>query len=217
MFSFIARLGAVGSSKGKRFRRSEEFMKMSRWIVAFAIFVLAGCATETIHTDYDCRADFSKLKTFAWVPDMKQESKDPRVDNAVTDARIRSAVEKALIEKGYQRSDAGKANFWVAYQAAIEEKLDSKMTNYPYTTPLTRDIANGNFAQDLTWAYGGSQTFLSQYEEGTLILDIVDPKNKKLMWRGTAKATLAEGRNSEKKEARLNAGVQKIFATFPPK
>ncbi len=181
------------------------------------MFVLAGCATLDIHTDFDCKADFSKLKTFAWVPDMKQESQDPRIDNSLTDSRIRNAVEKALTSKGYQKSDAAPPDFWVAYQAAIEEKLDARMTNYPYATPLTRDIANGNFAQDLTWAYGGSQTFLSRYEEGTLILDVVDPRKRKLMWRGTAKATLSEERDSAKKEARLNAGVQKILATFPPK
>ncbi len=181
------------------------------------MLVLAGCATTEIHTDYDCKADFSGLKTFAWVPDMKQESQDPRIDNEVTDARIRTAVENVLTAKGYRKTEAGQADFWVTYQAAIEEKLDAKMTNFPYTTPSTRDIANGNFAQDLTWAYGGSQTFLSHYEEGTLILDIVNPKDRKLMWRGTAQATLEGGRDSAKKEARLNAGIQKIFATFPPK
>ncbi|MEI7751178.1 MAG: DUF4136 domain-containing protein [Candidatus Omnitrophota bacterium] len=192
-------------------------MKTVQWGIVFVLFVLTGCATTEIHTDYDYKADFSALKTFAWVPDMKQESQDPRVANEVTDAKIRSAVEKALIAKGYQMTDAGQANFWVAYQAAIEEKFDARMTNYPYTTPSTRNIANGNYAQDLTWAYGGSKTFLSHYEEGTLILDIVDPQGKKLMWRGTAQATLEGGRDSAKKDARLNAGIQKIFATFPPK
>ena len=185
--------------------------------MVLGMFVIVGCATMDIHTDYDCSADFSKLKTFAWVPDMKQESQDPRIDNEVTDAKIRNAVEQALTAKGYQKSDAGPADFWVAYQAAIEEKLDPRMTDYPYATPSTRNIANGNFAQDLTWAYGGSQTFLSHYEEGTLILDIVNPKDKKLMWRGTAQATLDEGKDSAKKDARLNANIQKIFAAFPPK
>lgn len=182
------------------------------------VLALAGCATTLdIHTDYDCRADFSKLKTFAWVPDMKQESKDPRIDNAVTDARIRSAVEKVLTTKGYQKVIEGQPDFQVAYQAAIKEKLDAKMTDFPYSTPSMQDIVNGNFSQDMMWAYGRSQTFLSQYEEGTLILDIVDPKKKKLMWRGTAKATVVEERDPAKKEARLHEGVQQIFVAFPPK
>ena len=168
-------------------------MKRIRWGVVPVMLVLAGCATMDIHSDFDCKADFSKLKTFSWV------------------------VEKVLATKGYQKSDVGQSDFLVAYQAAIEKKIDTRMTRFPYETPSTRDIASGNFAQDLTWAYGGSQTFLSQYEEGTLILDIVDPQKKKLMWRGTAKATLSEGRDSAKKEARLNEGVQKIFETFPPK
>ena len=192
-------------------------MKMTRSGMVAMMLVLAGCATIDVHSDFDTRADFSGLKTFAWVPDMKQASQDPRINNTLTDSRIRSAVENALIAKGYQKSDAGQPDFWVAYQAAIEKKLDATVVRAPYATPSTRDIANGHFTQDLTWAYGGSQTFLNQYEEGTLILDIVDPKKQKLMWRGTAKATLEGGRSSAKKEARLNAGVQKIFATFPPK
>ncbi len=193
-------------------------MKRIPWGIAIVIFALAGCvSTEKIHTDFDCKADFSGLKKFAWVPDMKQESQDPRIDNAVTEAKIRNAVEQALAAKGYQKTEAGQADFWVAYQAAIEEKFDARMTQYPYATPSTRSIVNGSYAQDLTWAYGGSKTFLSHYEEGTLILDIVNPKEKKLMWRGTAQATLDGGRDSAKKDARLNAGVEKIFVTFPPK
>lgn len=192
-------------------------MRNIRWSILVLAVTLAGCATAEIHTDYDYKANFSGLKTFAWVPDMKQESTDPRVDNEVTDARIRGAVEEALVAKGFQKSDATQADFWVAYQAAIEEKLDARDTNFPYTTPRTRDISSGNFAQDLTWAYGGTKTILSYYEEGTLILDIVGPKDKKLMWRGTAKATLDGGKYSAQKEARLKEGVRDILATFPPK
>ena len=192
-------------------------MKMTRWGVVFMMLGLAGCATMDIHTDFDNHADFSKLKTFAWLPDMKQQSEDPRIANEETDFRIRNAVEKVLAAKGYRKIETGQPDFWVAYQAAIKDKIDAMTANYPYNAPSMMNLRSGNFVQDLNWAYGGSQTFLSQYEEGTLILDIVNPKDRKLMWRGTAKAVLVKGGDSAKKEARLNDGVQKIFATFPPK
>jgi hypothetical protein len=55
-----------------------------------------------------------------------------------------------------------------------------------------------------------------QYEEGSLILDFVDPQTKQLIWRGSAKAEVDDVKTPEKREALIDEAVQKILKNFPP-
>ena len=57
---------------------------------------------------------------------------------------------------------------------------------------------------------------MQQYEEGTLILDIVDPKNKQLIWRGSAQDEVHFKSSPEKDQTQLNEAVRMMLQTFPP-
>jgi hypothetical protein len=64
--------------------------------------------------------------------------------------------------------------------------------------------------------YGG-QVDVYQYNEGTLIVDIVDAKTNQLVWRGTATKTIDESASPEQREANLKEVVSRIFEKYPPK
>ena len=57
-------------------------------------------------------------------------------------------------------------------------------------------------------------TTATQYEQGTLIVDVVDRARNETVWRGTAQATLDD--NSEVNIDLLNTATEKMFADFPP-
>ena len=61
----------------------------------------------------------------------------------------------------------------------------------------------------------GGRTDVSYYEEGTLVIDIVDTKEKELAWRGLGTATLRE-RDAESQQKFLDATCAKILKDFPP-
>ena len=63
---------------------------------------------------------------------------------------------------------------------------------------------------------GGDETFVTQYEEGTILVDVVDTKTNTLVWRGSGKKAIDENANSAKREANINKAIQKILAEFPP-
>ena len=42
-------------------------MIRSPFLLAAALVALAGCSSVTVRRDYDPAADFSSLKTFAWL------------------------------------------------------------------------------------------------------------------------------------------------------
>ena len=64
------------------------------------------------------------------------------------------------------------------------------------------------------WGPGGTSTY--EYEEGSLILDFVDAKSKKLIWRGAAKAEVNRVNTPEKAEKLISEAVQEILKNFPP-
>ena len=53
------------------------------------------------------------------------------------------------------------------------------------------------------------------YTEGTLIIDLVTPAKKELVWRGTVVGTLTDSK--EKNIQMANEGIAKAFEDYPPK
>ena len=57
----------------------------------------------------------------------------------------------------------------------------------------------------------------TEYDEGTLILDIVDAESRTLIWRGSARAEVSATVAPETREARVREAVRRILEQFPPK
>ena len=91
---------------------------------------------------------------------------------------------------------------------------------------IAEHLGRKDKVQVMNWGYGygphggyrgagGISTY--EYEEGSLILDFVDTKSKKMIWRGVAKADVMNADSPEKIEKLINEAVQKILKNFPPK
>ena len=69
------------------------------------------------------------------------------------------------------------------------------------------------------WGYGGgssiSTTTASTIPVGTLVIDLLDPKEKQLVFRGVATDTLSS--KPEKNTKKIVKSVNKIFEKYPPK
>jgi len=188
-------------------------MKSRVAMMFLGVFLLGGCASMSVSSDYDPKADFSSLKTYDW-EGPQPITGNPRLDNDLLHERIRNAVERELTLKGYRKVTVD-PDFKVAYNVGLENKLDvTTIPTYDYSYPSYYSRVGG-FGR-----YEGyrpsTEVNVYQYEEGTLLLDIVNPETKKLIWRGTAKAEVNAGDSPERKEARVNEAVSKMLAQFPP-
>jgi hypothetical protein len=183
-------------------KHAEEKMKVLVLIVA-ALMVLAGCGSSvSVTTDYDKEADFGKLKSFAWmdvpttaVGDVKAAAER----NTLLDKRIKAAVNKELETKGYEMNEAS-PDFVMMYHVGIDDKINVTDWGYGYPSPY----------------WGGHNVSVYQYTQGTLILDIVDPVAKQLIWRGEAQGTVDPDASPEDREYRLGNAVTKLLESFPP-
>jgi hypothetical protein len=57
-------------------------------------------------------------------------------------------------------------------------------------------------------------TYVENYVEGILLLDVVDAKTNKLLWRAACKAKIDEMRERHKD---IEEAVKKALKSFPPK
>ena len=58
---------------------------------------------------------------------------------------------------------------------------------------------------------------MREWDEGTLVLDVVDGKSSKLVWRASAQAEVStEPPPPEDRDETLNQAVDKMLADFPP-
>lgn len=177
---------------------------------------LASCASMDVNSDWDKLANFEALKTYAWVPGPQPKTGNTRIDSALLDSRIRAAVDNALVAKGYQKDTSGAPTFWVSYQASVEEKLSVMAVDMPYHSPSGAFVGSGVRGTSNWSLHGGAQTMTTQYEEGTLLIDVADPKTQNLMWRGTATDVIDPNASPDKREAKINDAVQQILSQFPP-
>jgi hypothetical protein len=118
-------------------------------------------------------------------------------------------VNQELQTRGYRLVDEN-PDFKVGWHGAIDQKLDVGTMDSYY------GYGWGSWYSPY---YGGGapHTYVREYEEGTLILDVVDAASNKLVWRGTAQAELSSNSSAEKRQERLNEAVSKILEDFPPK
>ncbi len=54
------------------------------------------------------------------------------------------------------------------------------------------------------------------YEEGALVLDIVDVRSNQLAWRGSAQSEIDRTRPENERDRLLNNAVKKVLDRFPP-
>jgi hypothetical protein len=175
-----------------------------------AVFVTGGCSQVSVQTDFDQTADFTALKTYAWYAGEQPTTGDPRVDNPMLDQRVRAAVETTLNEKGFQKTDTA-PDFLLIYHAASSKEIG-----------VTTTTASGYSAGYYGWNYVYAPMWTEQaasytYTQGSLILDVVDAKSEKLIWRGSAQANVDDVNTQQQRKNLMNEAVRGMLAKFPPK
>jgi hypothetical protein len=183
--------------------------KPQQLILSASMIVILCCSSVQVSQDYDPETDFAKLKTFDWQSETQQKTGDVRVDDQLIDSRIRKATERAFTTKGYQRVTQMTPDFYISYQYVIQQKIK--------TDNVRTGIGIGYGSRG---RYGGigvsSGADVSSYDEGLLVIDVIDSGSGKLLWRGKATRSVSSHSDPEKTTQAVNEAVEKILNQFPP-
>jgi len=174
-------------------------------VVPLLVLVLAGCSRITVTAEHDPAANFGALHTYAWRPGPQQGVGDPRFDSTLIDKRVRPAIDRVLAAKGYQMAAPGTAaDFLVGYHAVVRQKTSGQTISRWY-------------GYRVGGARGGPQAYAHDYDEGTLLIDVIDPATMQLLWRGSGTRVVDPQASPEKREQRINEAVDQVLADFPPR
>ena len=176
-----------------------------RAVLGLGLAMLLACSGIRVHEDYDPAADFSRYRTWYWLPPSPSEAR--RVDDDLVEVRVRASVARVLGYRGYLEAPNGEGDFGVGYHAAIEGRVDVRSVDHYY----------GYGRRWGPYAGMASEAAVRQYEEGTLILDVVDSRAQSLVWRGSAQARVRENVEPRERAHRIEEAVERILARFPPR
>jgi len=174
------------------------------FIVLFILGLIVGCATPlVVNYDYDTTYDFTRLKTYDWLPSPPGSQMED-----LTEKRLQHAVETQLDAKGYSQS-AESPDFLIALQGI-------KKTETSGSTAVGASIGvpvGGRGSMSV--GVGKSKPRVKQ--EGTLILDFLDRKDNTKIWQGTATAAIQPKISPEEQQQRINTVVAELLKNFPPR
>jgi hypothetical protein len=168
---------------------------------AVTALALAGCATMNVSSHIERNVNFSEYATYDWGPPDNLPVGDPRLDNnPFFNDYLQGAIEKKLAAKGFERAGAGqRADVLIHYHANVSQKLDVYEVDSRYG-----------------YCYGDCEPQVADYELGTLVVDVVDARTGKVVWRGWAQdAMTGIIDNQDRLEKQVDEGVTKMMSLLP--
>jgi len=186
-------------------------------LVVVAVLALAVAVVQAgvkVRAEFDKEYDFSKVRTFGWHPDgagevklLMREGGDPEQIRARWEPTIKDAVAQELTKRGLAAATSGVPDLYLNY--------------YFLSGPNSEAQTRGQFIGAVPpWGvpdFEMTTTSLKIFEQGTLILDLIDGPKRQIVWRGIAEAEVDRQRTPVEREKRLREAVVELLKKYPPK
>lgn len=165
----------------------------SLFIILITAFIITSCSTVRVNYDFDRATDFNVYKTY----NFHQKGIEKLELNDLDKRRVLTAIDNEMAAKGFTKTETS-PDLVLNVLASSKEKIN---------------IDNGYYG----WGYGpywGSPSRVYQYTSGTIIIDVIDDKNNKLIWQGAGSGLNVS--DLERKSEEIPDAVSEILAKFPP-
>ena len=183
--------------------------RFSTWMLLIVAGSLAAaCASgPKISSDYDPSIDFSQYRTYNYFSPMGIEN--PNYES-ILGQMFRNAIDREMQSRGYQKSDDPDLLM------NVSARLDDKTKVTTYNDPMYGGYYGYRAGfYDPWYGYGATRTHVSQYTEGTVNIDMVDARQKRMVWEGVAIGRVDEDKTNAELRAAIDSGVAEMFAPYP--
>jgi Domain of unknown function (DUF4136) len=173
-------------------------------LAAFLLIPLSLLSGQKVSVDYDKKADFSKFKTYAWVPGTS-------VITAKLDAYLKGGAAQILSSKGLTETEFAKADLLITYDIASDGDVAVGSALDP-----TYAASGGVLLPGQTiWLAPAVGTPASYVRKGSLGFRFLDKAANRVIWTATATAKLSN--TNYNNGHRIDQALNKIFDRYPPK
>jgi hypothetical protein len=178
-------------------------MNRSAKLAILSLLLGSALWAQKVNVGYDKKADFTQFKSYAWMP------RQAPVARPVLAAHIAGATDEELAKKGLQKVDSN-PDLLITQYGGVDAQGGVVATDPTYMT------YGGIPPPDVSVWSGSVPSAVSHAQEGYLTMDVIDARNKQLLWRGKVKVNL-DYEHKEKALAQVNKAVAKLLAKYPPK
>ncbi len=158
-------------------------------LLVAGLAVVGACTpTVKVSSNYDPNVDFFEIGSFTW-----GGIESNRLVSGFDVRRLENALQQELVLQGYQQRARGDV-LAVAYLGVVPGH--KKALEYSHGLYWTETKKN--------------------FQIGNLVLDIIDVRTNRLIWRGTAAAKVEPDVSLEKHERNIRRVARKLVSQFPP-
>ncbi len=208
-------MSRVLASRGGARRLATAFLLTTVAASLALLPVVVSAQKIKVHVERDKKFEFKGLRTWNWHPEgagdvkmLSMSTDDPKPIKKMLDPMVVASVEKALTARGLQKDTASPTDLLVNY--------------YVLVTPATTSTQVGQFLPPVT-DYGiplimgpvTPTTRLKAFEQGTLVIDVVSPARKSVIWRGIAETEVHRDYTPDQRRVRIDKAVQEIVKKLP--
>lgn len=169
-------------------------MKKTIYLALTALLLsgLSACTSYDYYTAAINKTNLSNYHTFAWMP---SENGDSKMNNDLADAKIKDAATNALVSKGLQLNRRN-PDLVVTYSRTVGTGARTNYYSPNYYGGFYPGWGYGYgwgwgyrpyyYAYGMPFAYYGGLTYAEKehYKEGTIIIDLIDTRTRRIVWRG---------------------------------
>ena len=159
------------------------------------LLLLGGCVSTSVSTQPKAvlatGSQTEALQTYAWYQERpKAPAAYDKDYSATLDQHLRTAIEAELAAKGFKKATSANPDVLIAYDVSVSVPLE--MDNRPYMEGFGYSYAymagyRYNYRHNALPGYRA----VDLYKSGTLIIDLINPQTKELMWRGWAEGAIS--------------------------
>jgi hypothetical protein len=203
-----------------------------------------GCVPN-VRTDFDPEAAFGSLRTYAWTDSTVARRRELEDASPFLERRLRRAVDLVLEQRGFRAEPAsGKPDFfvsafvvgpsrnerpwrlWASTRCFGNPRLSLVIYPFGFSRRVPWSRYRDFYRRD-PWGYacsyrlGFGYAWLPVYDQpsdrtpGTLVIDVIDPASKELLWRGWDEGAFLNLGTSPS-QAEVDEIVARVLDKFPP-
>lgn len=177
-------------------------------LLSLFVLLLVGCSMIPVSVDYQPGYDFSQVGRYYWLPTPTDSPPASIYNSPLVSARVEQAVENELLRHGILRTaNRAEADILVSYQIGIEKLVDLDIF-MGLEGSYSRHRGHGGL--------GLLSSHSQEYKEATLVIDLLDPAERRLLWRGMAERRLSAFKNPAEHNAFIAATVAAVLQRYPP-
>ena len=185
-------------------------MKNLKFLVLplLGLLLLGSCVSVKVLADYDKEADFNTYKSYAFYKTGIDKAQISDLDKK----RILNAIDAEMSNRGFVKSK--QPDILISIFTKEKERVNVYNNNFGWGWGWGWGYGYWN-----PWVWGGpgyGGASVSTDTVGSLYIDLIDAKNKELVWQGRGVGTLNNTSKVEKKEERIREFVSQILQKYPP-